>query len=923
MAKNRNINVVIKGDYDNSDVQRAIKELQKLQKETGATEGSMGGFGKTMAGVGAGLLAAFSVSKVIDFGKAAISAASDLNEMQSKVDQVFGAGSGHLMDTWAQGAAASMGLSQTAALDAASSFGIFADAAGMTSGKAASFSQQMTQLAGDLASFNNTSVPDAVQAIGAALRGEMEPIRRYGVMLDDASLKAAAMAQGIYNGNGPLTQQQKIMAASTAIMQQTTKAQGDYARTADGLANTMRTIQAATENATASIGGGFLIAINSINKSMGGGEGMAGLIENTGQVMGDFVAGLGVLIAKVVELAPATDEAAKKVEPLQRNWDGFLSALANSEDPLSAVGNVIYWLGTTERTTAEAAAANFNAHLILEQGYLDNANAAKRAASETGQAAAAQRDAKATTDALTAAFSRQNLLLDALSGRISLEAYYDGLTKALEKSGRSLDITTEKGRTNATTLADGIKTVTDSVEAWGKKTNATSEEIASKTDKEMARLRASLIKHGFKPSDIDAFMNVNAGWVPAWKRVGDQAQAAGVGIGKDLGAGVKQGVEASAAALGLATADLMRYAEKAARDEAQTHSPSKKFQAIGQDLVDGLTLGLGERTPGVVLAVQRAMQAAINAAKDAGRKSDFTDSMGTVMDKITSVLSDKLGDLQGKLDDATTKVKDWASSMSSTLMGAFDISAVFEDSVDAQGNLVGSKLTQGFDAAIKKFQWFNNVIAAIRNQPGGQALSEFLVAQGMDKGGAWGQALIDQGLVPSIAAQMNSVKEIADTTAQAMVPAYLTAGVDQALAQYNGMKAALGKDGQVRKAIMGLMDNLAAAMARDVPIDVWITRHIQVIETKVAAATAVPKVQGATGGIVNVPTVALIGEAGPEAVIPLDRSPGNGPVGALGGGNSYSITVQAGVGDPRQIGQQVVEYIKRFEAANGNVFAAA
>jgi hypothetical protein len=41
------------------------------------------------------------------------------------------------------------------------------------------------------------------------------------------------------------------------------------------------------------------------------------------------------------------------------------------------------------------------------------------------------------------------------------------------------------------------------------------------------------------------------------------------------------------------------------------------------------------------------------------------------------------------------------------------------------------------------------------------------------------------------------------------------------------------------------------------------------------------------------------------------------------GGNSYSITVQAGVGDPRMIGQQVVEYIKRFEQASGPVFAAA
>ena len=42
-----------------------------------------------------------------------------------------------------------------------------------------------------------------------------------------------------------------------------------------------------------------------------------------------------------------------------------------------------------------------------------------------------------------------------------------------------------------------------------------------------------------------------------------------------------------------------------------------------------------------------------------------------------------------------------------------------------------------------------------------------------------------------------------------------------------------------------------------------------------------------------------------------------------GGGNTYQITVQTGVGDPRQIGEQVVSYIKRFEAASGPVFARA
>ena len=74
----------------------------------------------------------------------------------------------------------------------------------------------------------------------------------------------------------------------------------------------------------------------------------------------------------------------------------------------------------------------------------------------------------------------------------------------------------------------------------------------------------------------------------------------------------------------------------------------------------------------------------------------------------------------------------------------------------------------------------------------------------------------------------------------------------------------------------------------------------------------------ATGGIVTSPTRILAGEAGAEAIIPLDR------LGAMsGGGNTYNITVQAGVGDPRLIGQSIIEYVKSFESSNGNVWSAA
>jgi hypothetical protein len=52
---------------------------------------------------------------------------------------------------------------------------------------------------------------------------------------------------------------------------------------------------------------------------------------------------------------------------------------------------------------------------------------------------------------------------------------------------------------------------------------------------------------------------------------------------------------------------------------------------------------------------------------------------------------------------------------------------------------------------------------------------------------------------------------------------------------------------------------------------------------------------GATGAIVNRPTVALIGESGPEAVVPLNRTSGNTPLPtgmSAPAGNTYSITVQ-------------------------------
>ena len=129
----------------------------------------------------------------------------------------------------------------------------------------------------------------------------------------------------------------------------------------------------------------------------------------------------------------------------------------------------------------------------------------------------------------------------------------------------------------------------------------------------------------------------------------------------------------------------------------------------------------------------------------------------------------------------------------------------------------------------------------------------------------------------------------------------------------------MGKDGIGRKRLMNTMDNLADAATREVRIDVLVTRSINEIVTRISSGVTAR----AAGGPVSSGRPYIVGEIGPELFVP--SSSGNiVPNNEMGGGsNVYSITVNTGVGDPRVIGEEVVNVISRFEKANGAVFARA
>lgn len=213
---------------------------------------------KSVAGLGASAVSSLS---------AAVEAATSLGEETSKSGVIFGASAAKVAE-FAK-TASRIGIAESAALSATGTFGNLFTAMGMGKEEAANYATTMTALSADLASFNNSSVEDAIGALGAALRGEAEPIRRFGVLLDDATLKQEALSQGLIKSTtGSLSPAIKAQAAYAAILRQTASAQGDFERTSGSLANMQRMISAKASNVFSTIGTAFEPLYKSIAASV-------------------------------------------------------------------------------------------------------------------------------------------------------------------------------------------------------------------------------------------------------------------------------------------------------------------------------------------------------------------------------------------------------------------------------------------------------------------------------------------------------------------------------------------------------------------------------------------------------------------------------------------------------------------------------
>lgn len=232
---------------------------RELDRGLDTSEGKLRSFAGSAAK--AGLIAAGAGAAAgVAFGVKAVQGASALEEQVSKTNVVFG-NAASTVHEFTAGMARDFGIPKAQILDAASSIGLIGKASGLSQPAAATMSTQLAKLATDASSFYNVPLDEALMAIRSGLVGEAEPMRRFGVLLNEAAVQAEAVRLGLAAQGQELTEGMKAQARASLIMRGMTDASGDLERTQGSLANRLREVQGRAMNFAADVGTALMPAV--------------------------------------------------------------------------------------------------------------------------------------------------------------------------------------------------------------------------------------------------------------------------------------------------------------------------------------------------------------------------------------------------------------------------------------------------------------------------------------------------------------------------------------------------------------------------------------------------------------------------------------------------------------------------------------
>jgi predicted transcriptional regulator len=812
--------VPILSTFDPKGVNQADKSFAGITKQANILKTALAGIG---------------IAATVKGLQSTVMAASNLSESIAKSNTVFGKNAEAIQD-WSKTTASALGVSRQAALEAAGTYGNLFRAFGINESESARMSTALVTLAADLASFNNVPIEDALLALRSGLSGETEPLKRFGIALNEARLKEQALADGlIKTTKGTLPQAIKTQAAYSLIMKDSALAQGDVARTAGGLANQLKFLKAGLDDAKAGFGQALLPIVLNVVTAFN--QDLLPAIQNTTRAFGEQGVAGGFKTAGV------------EVANLLSNMTGLAKVI--KDVVLALVGMKI------------AAVALAVAPPIIR--------------------------------GMTVAM--ETLYVATLLGAGGFNALKVAISGALASTGIGL-------------LIVGLGLVVGKLIEMRLQAGATDKTVR--------------------------FMESNG--VQAFRNMGDAAYIANQKIAGNI-----------------ITLNAVSLAASRAADEVDNIGIKRvklgRVPPIAVPVPDAVTTSTTKATKAVVGLSDAAKLAQSNMAK-----------LGDELSKSNDILSkakDAYGNFKNTVSTAISSILDFGSAQTSStdsISNAKDaqielVKAQIEydkslktDNIEAQEDALKS-LQDAQKAATDSVTNRKTFLQVLQDQASlastfsdkvktliSMGLSETAIGQVLQAGADAGTKIADEIIAggATVVDQVNTLtsatQSVADAVGESAATQFYSAGIAAGQALVDGVKAAIAAAGLSVTATGTIVNQagidqvnsaIAKAKGKKSKSGTKISKGERQSIMDLATSLGVEVPAFAKGGIVTGPTLALIGEAGPEAVVPLTGR-------NAGMGNTINLTINAGMGaDGASIGREIVDAIKRYERTSGPVFASA
>jgi hypothetical protein len=399
------------------------------------TDKDMRALGMKVQKLGTGMTVGLSVPLVL-FAKHAADTAMTAEETANRVTVAFGTQE-NALHRWSEGSAHSMGLARHEAEGTAATFSNMFTEMGLGAGEAFDMSTGMVKLSADVGSFRDVDPTEMLVRMRAAVVGEYEPLRNMGIVLTDVAVRNEAVRLGLAGTREEATASALVQARYSLILQQTSKDQGDYARTANSATNASRTARAAYEDAMAELGTHLL-----------------------------------PLVAQGAAIITAVSEAFSRLGPTGQTAILVFAGLTAVAGPAIVVTGTLIRNLQTISAVAPMAATGLRTMTVAAGGI---GLALTVAATAYALFSDHQNDAAASTDRMTEAFdafvrsgrdAAQGIVLKGLAEQATPDEKvfesYDNLLGVLQELG----ITTQAVGEIMTTAQDGTAKNVDATRSW-------------------------------------------------------------------------------------------------------------------------------------------------------------------------------------------------------------------------------------------------------------------------------------------------------------------------------------------------------------------------------------------------------------------------------------------------------------------------